>query len=268
MVLFGHIVTSDTCVTTGKHNTETPLLSVEVFLSKVGIVGGITGDNKGVALVNYLNGLVITGNDGQNIVVHNELGAADLVALRDSDAGSAVEGTIEAHGVKLVLSGVALDGFLEVPESLLGTNDSSSLATGGSLNMRDEGQKSVLIIRTGNGEVNNSAHLLGSSRNPEVVDVVEESLLNRLGNASNKLVEVYATRKNAVEFLIDSDALSGGSDSGLSAPAESLSADTLSTVRDVGHLKESGILDNEYILIALGDVTKFYECIEKFILFY
>ena len=268
MILFRHIVAADTSIATGKNDAETPLLSNKVFLSKVSIVGRITGDNESVALINDLDRLVVTSDNGQNIVVHNELGAANLVALRNSDARSAVEGAVVAHSMKLVLSGVALNGFLEVSKSLLGANNSGSLATGSSLNMGDEGQKSVLVIRTGDREVNNSAHLLGSSRNPEVVDIIEKSLLNRLRNASNKLVEVYATRKNAVEFLIDSDALSGGSDSGLSAAAESLSTDTLSTVRNVGHLKENGIFDNEYILVTFSDVTEFYECIEKFILFY
>ena len=70
----------------GKNDAGAPLLGQEVFLRKVRVLQRISRKDQGVALVHELDGLAVAGHDGQHVVRIQEVGAADLVALRDGNA--------------------------------------------------------------------------------------------------------------------------------------------------------------------------------------
>lgn len=60
-------------------------------MSQVAVLHGIAHQNQGVTLTNYLDGLVVASDDGQDIIIHLELGGAQLVALRSSNDVGAEE---------------------------------------------------------------------------------------------------------------------------------------------------------------------------------
>ena len=133
-----HFVTSNTSVATGKNDTHAVFLTVEILLSEVGIRGRVAHENNRIALVNNLNGLVVTGDNGEDIVLQDKIGRADLMTLRGYNNGSSVELTSVTEVVKVRLETFALNRGDEVADSLLSANDCGRLAARSSLNMGDE----------------------------------------------------------------------------------------------------------------------------------
>ena len=86
-----HLIPTNTSVATSQHQPETILLSIEILLRKVRVLSRVAHQHSGIAFVDKLDRLVLAGDNGQHVVVKDELGGIDLVALRGRNNGSTVE---------------------------------------------------------------------------------------------------------------------------------------------------------------------------------
>ena len=80
------LVASNTRVAAGNQETHAVLLAVQVLLGQIHVVERIAHMHKAFALAYNLDGLLIAGDDGQDVVIHQEAGAANGMTLRDGNA--------------------------------------------------------------------------------------------------------------------------------------------------------------------------------------
>jgi len=252
---------------TGQHDTETVLLTVEILLGEVSIRHRIAHQNNGIALVDNLDRLVVASNDGEDVVIHHKIGGTGLMALRHSHNRGAIELTIVAHVVQLVLSTLALDALTESADSLLGANDGGGLAASSSLNVGDELKQLVLVISASSGEVRHAAKLISGSALPKIVNIIQHLLTEGVSDLLDKHIEVNTTGQNAIELLINAHGLHGRGDRGLAHAAEALTTDSLSAIGNLRNDEQLAVLNEEQVLVAFGNIAEVNESVEIFILF-
>lgn len=91
--LGSHVVTANARVLS-QDNAHAGTISEEELVGQISILQRIAHDDQRIALGDILNGLLGRSNDGQNVVVHDELGSTHLVAVGDSDDGGAIKTTV------------------------------------------------------------------------------------------------------------------------------------------------------------------------------
>ena len=145
----GDFVTANTGIAASKDDAHAVLLAIQVFLRQVTVGGRLAHDNNGVTFVHALDGLVVTGDNGQHIVCQHEVGRADLMTLGSHNDRSAIELTGVAHVVQVFFRLVTQRSDIQIADCLLGADNSSSLATGSGLNMINQVEQIDLIVCTG-----------------------------------------------------------------------------------------------------------------------
>ena len=116
---------------------------------------------------------------------------------------SAIELTGVTHVVQVFLRFVTQRSDIQIADCLLSADNSSSLATGSSLNMSNQVEQFVLIVCTSGGEVGHATEVLCRCIAPQSIHIVEQLLTEGLSHLVDKVVKVNTTRKHTVEFFVN-----------------------------------------------------------------
>ena len=188
------------------------------------------------------------------------------MALRDNNHRSAKEGAINAKLVQLLLRRIRLDRLLKLSHSLLSTDNGCGLAVRSSFNVLNKIKQRIFAVSTSSRIVLNTAEIGCCYVIPNAINILKNSLAEGLAHLLDQLVEISLTSENTAKFLIKSDCLYSSRNTNGSLPADSLSADTLSTLGNLVNDKQVAVLDNELVHIALREVTIVNNSVEEIVL--
>lgn len=213
-----------------------------------------------------LDRFVITGYNGNNIIVKHEIGRTNLMSLRSCYYRRAIELAKITEIVKVASCFSTLNGRLEITKSFLCADNSSSLAAGSSFYVSNYTEERFLVVITSRRKINCTAEICSGRRIPKRINVVKELLAERFADFRNKLVKIYLTGKNSVKFLIYLYNLERCGYRSLGLSTKSLTANTLSTFCCIRNNKQIAVLYYKFVLVAKGNISKIYKSVKIFIL--
>ncbi len=188
------------------------------------------------------------------------------MSLRSCYYRRAIKLTKITEIVKVASCLSTLYGRLKIAKSFLCADNSSGLTTGSSFYVSNYTEKRFFVIITSRRKVNCTAKICSSRRIPKRINVVKELLAEGFADFRNKLVKIYLTGKNSVEFLVYFYNLERCGYRILGLSTKSLTANTLSAFCCIRNNKQIAVLYYKFVLVAKGNISKIYKSVKIFIL--